>query len=290
MHQAQNLEFPRQQADALHWILRIGFVMDFLGHGTYGFLQKASFVTYLGFAGIAPDLGRGLLPYIGAHDYVLALGVLLAPNRAFLLWGAAWGFWTALLRPLTGESWWEVLDRAGNYGMPIALLLLAGPPRTARAWFERVRAWTLPASGRALFSWTLRLTTALCLLGHGAYAAIEQKEILARHWASVGIGPGLFGSLAFLPAVGWFEMALGVWTLLRPSPFLLASVAAFKVGTELLYPVSGLPPLYPIFEFVERAGSYVSPLALALLLRWEAAGAAARATPARAGALRRETA
>lgn len=288
MPQAQRLDFPRQRADALHWILRIGFVMDFLGHGTYGFLQKASFVTYLGFAGIPPDLGRSLLPYIGAHDYLLALVVLFAPNRAVLLWGGVWGLWTALLRPLTGESWWEVLDRAGNYGMPLALLLLAGLPRSPRDWFRRVREWSLPTSGS--FAWTLRITTALCLLGHGAYAAIQQKEILARHWAAIGLGPDLFGSVPFLPAVGWFEMALGAWTLLRPSPLLLASVAAFKVGTELLYPMSGLPPLHPILEFVERAGSYASPLALALLLRWESAGAAVRTMPAEAGALRRNTA
>ncbi|HSQ60732.1 MAG TPA: histidine phosphatase family protein [Acidobacteriota bacterium] len=282
MHQTQGPVFSRHQVDALHWILRIGFVLDFLGHGTYGFLQKASFVPYLGFVGIPPDVGRDLLPYIGAHDYLIALAVLFAPNRAVLLWGGVWGLWTALLRPLTGESWWEVLDRAGNFGMPLALLLLAGPPRAPRAWFERVREWRLPGAGQGLFAWTLRITTACCLVGHGAYAAIQQKEILARHWASVGVGSDPLGPIPFLAAVGWFEIGLGAWVLLRPSPLLLAFVTVFKVGTELLYPVSGLPPLLPVLEFIERAGSYVSPLALALMLRWEAAGASVRSAPARA--------
>ena len=49
---------------------------------------------------------------------------------------------------------------------------------------------------------------------------------------------------------------------LRPSPSLLFGVMAWKMATEALYPISGTP----IWEFVERAGSYAAPLALALIL------------------------
>jgi len=270
MSQPNLPETTPQHVYALHWILRIGFAMDFIGHGTYGFLQKASFTRYLGVVGVPPDVGIHFLPVIGAHDYILALGVLFAPNRAFLLWGAVWGLWTALLRPLSGESGWEVLDRGGNYCMPFALFLLAGAPATARDWFARVRRWSLPATKWSLFMWTLRIATGFCLIGHGAYGAVIHKPILGQHWAAIGVSPDLFGPGMFVPVLGWAEMALGVLALARPFPLLLYFIAAFKVGTELLYPISGLPPLHPIFEFVERGGSYVSPLALALLLQWRA--------------------
>jgi hypothetical protein len=284
MNRAQRHQSTPQQVLALHWILRIGFVMDFIGHGTYGFLQKPLFAKYLSIIGIPPEIGIHYLPVIGIHDYLVALSVLVLPTRAVLLWGGIWGLWTALLRPLTGETWWEVLDRGGNYGMPFALLLLAGFPATARGWFERVREWRLPAIRREAFVWTLRIATGFCLIGHGAYGAIVHKAILAQHWAAIGVGPDLFGAGRFLPTIGWAEIALGVATLVRPVPALLFVAFAWKIGTELLYPVTGLPPMKPFFEFVERGGSYASPLALALFLHWESSRAQVSSAPAASGA------
>ncbi|MEK7348254.1 MAG: hypothetical protein AABZ94_05230 [Candidatus Eisenbacteria bacterium] len=271
MNRAKLTTTTPQHVLALHWILRIAFVMDFLGHGAYGFLQKASFAKYLGVVGIPPDVGIHLLPVIGVHDYILAFGVLFAPTRAFLLWGAIWGLWTALLRPLTGESWWEVLDRGGNYGMPFALFLLAGRPRSGREWFARVRNWSLPPASVNAFAWTLRLATGFLLIGHGGYGAFVHKEILAKQLAAIGVGPDLFGPGTLLPAIGWFEIALGVATLIRPFPVVLYFITAWKLAREVLYPVTGIPPLHPIFEFIERGGSYACPLALALFLQWQSA-------------------
>lgn len=37
-----------------------------------------------------------------------------------LAWMLLWCLWTALLRPLSGQGWWEFLDRAGNYGVRLA--------------------------------------------------------------------------------------------------------------------------------------------------------------------------
>jgi len=268
-----------QHIHALHWILRIAFVMDFLGHGAYGFLQKQSFAKYLGVVGIPPESAVPLLPIIGIHDYILALAVLFAPTRAFLLWGAIWGVWTALLRPLTGESWWEVLDRGGNYGMPFALFLLAGFPRTGKEWFTRVRTWSLPPTRFDAFAWTLRIATGFILIGHGGYGVFVPKPVHLQHWAAIGVGPDVFGPGNLLAVVGWFEIALGVITLIRPLPALLYFITAWKIGTEMLFPISGKPPLYPIFEFIERAGAYACPLALALLLQWRTRGATASPMP-----------
>jgi hypothetical protein len=44
---------------------------------------------------------------------------------------------------------------------------------------------------------------------------------------------------------------------------LLVFVAAWKLATEFLFVVAGAP----IWEFVERAGSYAAPLALSFMMR-----------------------
>jgi hypothetical protein len=58
-------------------------------------------------------------------------------------------------------------------------------------------------------------------------------------------------------------MVLAVVVLLRPATGLLLFIAAWKIATESLYVVAGAP----VWELVERGGSYVAPLALAALMR-----------------------
>jgi len=60
---------------------------------------------------------------------------------------------------------------------------------------------------------------------------------------------------------GWFEIALAALVVWRPATGLLLFVAAWKLVTESLFLVAGAP----VWEFVERAGSYAAPLALAML-------------------------
>jgi hypothetical protein len=47
-----------------------------------------------------------------------------------------WGFQTACLRPLGGEPVWEFLERGGNFGVPLALLVLMGAGRSLADWFS----------------------------------------------------------------------------------------------------------------------------------------------------------
>ena len=61
---------------------------------------------------------------------------------------------------------------------------------------------------------------------------------------------------------GWFEIGLAMAVAIRPAAGLLVFVAAWKLATESLFIVAGAP----IWEFVERAGSYAAPLALGVLL------------------------
>ena len=197
------------------------------------------------------------MPMIGAADISLGLSALFRPCRATALYMTAWGFWTALLRPLAGEPIWETLERAGNFGVPLALLLASERLK----WFERVRPPVLNAASRAKYRaqliWIFRITTALLLIGHGAFGAVVGKAQLAHQLDSLG--------LRHVPLAAWggFELALGLATLLGTLGWLPLFIFFWKVSTELAYPLSGAP----IWEFVERGGSYAAPLALFLLAR-----------------------
>ncbi|HEY3107187.1 MAG TPA: hypothetical protein VGL23_00440 [Chloroflexota bacterium] len=58
------------------------------------------------------------------------------PARAVLLYVAFWRFLTALMRPLSGEPAWELLERAPNWAVPLAFLYVRGWPPTARRWLS----------------------------------------------------------------------------------------------------------------------------------------------------------
>ena len=255
---ATDFTAPRVQATPLrraHWALRVGAAACFVGHGAFGILAKAAWVPYFAVAGIPKDWAYRLMPVVGSLDIAAGIAVLFSPRPFVLLYMAVWATWTALLRPLAGESVFEALERAGNYGVPLALLLSFGWPRDVKGWF-RHRAPGLTMAGPASIATLLAWTTALLLFGHGALAAITGKPLLASHFALVGL-PSSAVTLA-----GWAEMIAALVVAVRPSPGLLFAVTAWKMATEALYPISGTP----IWELVERAGSYAAPLALALIL------------------------
>src|SRR4030095_5080578 len=122
----------------LHWLLRRGVVGCFIGHGAYGFITKEAWVPYFGVVGIDRAWAYRLMPWIGVMDIVLGLTVAGRPWRIVLLHLTVWGLWTAALRPLSGDSMWECVERAGNYGVPLAFLALTGVPRSWRGWLAPV--------------------------------------------------------------------------------------------------------------------------------------------------------
>jgi hypothetical protein len=240
-----------------YWALRVGAALCFIGHGAFGFITKAAWVPYFGVVGIPESWAWRLMPVVGAVDVLAGMAVLFAPRGLPLIYMTAWAMWTALLRPLSGESVFETLERAGNYGVPLALLLLTAMPRSPSGLTKLLdgpapNEQTLSAVRRVL-TWT----TALLLLGHGALGAITGTPTLAGHYAAVGLPTGAAG------VIGWFEIALAVAIAARPTAALLVLVALWKLATESLFVVAGAP----IWEFVERSGSYAAPLALAALMR-----------------------
>jgi hypothetical protein len=239
----------------VYWSLRVAAAACFIGHGAFGVITKAAWVPYFGVVGIPEAWAWKLMPIVGTVDIAAGISVLLSPRPAVLLYMAIWATWTALLRPLSGDSAFETIERAGNYGVPLALLLMAGWPRDLNAWFRHL-APSLTTADPAVIARILAVTTSMLLFGHGALAAVDAKPLLASHFALIGLPPGA------ITRAGWAEMAVAVLVMVRPGPALLLAIVAWKMVTESLYPMSGTP----IWEFIERAGSYAAPLALALIL------------------------
>ncbi len=238
-----------------YWALRVAAACCFIGHGAFGIITKAAWVPYFGVIGLPREWAYRLMPVVGSVDIAAGIAALLSPRPFVLLYMAVWATWTALLRPLAGESAFEAIERAGNYGVPLALLLLFRLPRDLKGWFRQLAPGLTTARPESIVT-LLAWTTALMLFGHGALAAITGKTILASQFALVGL-PGTAITVA-----GWAEMIAAVIVLVRPWPALLFAIMAWKMATEALYPISGTP----IWEFIERAGSYAAPLALALML------------------------
>ncbi len=250
-------------AELPYWILRVGAALCFIGHGAFGFITKAAWVPYFAVVGIPEPWAWRLMPLVGAVDVTIGMMVLFAPRRFALGYMAVWALFTALLRPLSGEPFFETIERAGNYGVPLALLLMSGWPRDLRGWFGA--AFPAAAIGQpaadsrgqiTMVQRVLQITTVLLLAGHGALGAITGKAVFATHYAAAGLTPGLAAT------IGWFELCLAAIIAARPVVPLLLFVCVWKLATESLFVFAGAP----VWEYVERAGSYAAPLALAMIV------------------------
>lgn len=233
--------------------------MCFIGHGAFGLITKQAWVPYFGVVGISEAWAWKIMPWVGAMDVAIGFLAFVWPCRALFAWAAFWATWTALLRPLAGQGWPEFFERAGNYGVPIAILVVIG---LRGRWLVRLpEQWPAftPADCHRL-TWALQLTTATLLAGHAACALVLHKAALAHLYAVLAPAD----PAAVMMAVGWFELGLALAVLVIRSPAVLLFVCAWKLGTELLFLTSGTTA--PVFEVIERGGSYMAPLALAFAL------------------------
>src|SRR5215217_1299719 len=254
----------RDSYAAVHWIFRIAACAEFVGHGAFGIITKAAWVPYFAVVLIPERMAWRLMPIVGTVDILAGILTLVRPMPVVLLYMAVWGFWTALLRPFSGEGWWELLERAGNYGVPLAFLYWSRPGPRLRDWFAVITVpTTLPPHPERL-AWILRITTAALLIGHGGFGAFMQKAAWLEYFGAAGITPQMVQGASLIALVGSFEIALGLPVLATPVPAMLIFVFVWKVGTELLRPLVG----EPFWEFIERGGSYAAPLALLYIRRW----------------------
>jgi len=272
-HEAPSLERPSPprigelaaspDTALLHWILRVAVAACFIGHGAFGIITKAAWLPYFAIFGIPEAWAWRLMPVVGTVDITVGVLTLFQPVRAVVLYMAFWGFQTACLRPLAGQGVWELLERAGNYGVPLAFLILLGAGRSVPDWLSTRPMPPLTEGRAAAIAWVLRATTALLLIGHGGFDFAMHKDS-AGYTAAIGISPATLANHPLRPLAGWFEGALGLLVLAWPERGLLIFVFVWKLGTEALRPLAG----EPIWEFIERGGSYGAPLALAWLQGW----------------------
>lgn len=241
----------------LTWTLRVGAFLCFVGHGAFGIMTKAGWLPYFAVAHIGPATAYRLMPLIGILDITIGCLVLVKPRPALIYWMILWAAWTALLRPLAGESGWEAIERAGNYGVPIALAMLLARPSGA-ALFGPARFRELSPDWMRRLRVALTLVVAALLVGHGALSLEGKPGITANFAALVSTD----AATALTTVCGAIEVAAALVLLRWQPPAFAFAIAVWKLATESLFVVSGQSP----WELVERGGSYAAPVALAIVV------------------------
>jgi len=101
-----------------------------VGHGGLGLVVRKAewydFFLYFGVPHGAVDSSH-LMTLFGWFEILLGLAVLIRPARRLLLFVLVWKLGTEYLRPLVGQEWFQFVERAGDYALPIGLYLLSQP-------------------------------------------------------------------------------------------------------------------------------------------------------------------
>lgn len=106
----------------VEWLLRVGVAGEFLGHGLLAIQGKADWLGWISqLTGVEAATAATLLTLIGILDVTVAVIVLVRPLPPVLLWAAFWGFATALVRPIVGQSILDFVERFANWAAPLAL-------------------------------------------------------------------------------------------------------------------------------------------------------------------------
>lgn len=237
----------------IYTTLRIAIAMCFIGHGAFGIITKQVWCNYFGVFGIGTETAYRLMPVVGIVDIIMGIGILFYPMRAWAVWLVFWGLFTALLRPLSGEPFAEFIERAGNYGAPLALLLLVG----IKNIFSPISP-VIPHDTERLkrVATCLKIVVFLLLAGHAWLNLIENPRLL-NQYTSLGFSD----PAGIARVVGIFEIAAALFALTGFAPELLLLIFIWKMLSEVFY------PSYAVFEWIERGGSYGSILALWFALR-----------------------
>jgi hypothetical protein len=240
----------------IFYALRITSAMCFIGHGAFGIITKAIWCNYFGVFGIGHDMAYAMMPYVGVVDICFGLLILFYPLRIVFGWLVVWGTFTALLRPLSGEPFAEFIERAGNYGAPLALLLLTWSFESK--WLKPVSIKQIQFNEATIKRLKLCLRIIVCLLfaGHGSLNLIEKKSLLDQYHS---LGFSNTANVAHI--IGSLEILAAIATLIKPVHSILLMFFIWKMFSELFY------PHWELFEFIERGGSYGAILALWFLTK-----------------------
>lgn len=246
-----------KQQQIIHYTLSVAVAMCFIGHGIFGVITKAVWCNYFAVFGFSQQFSYQAMPFVGMFDMLLGVMMLIYPVRAIPAWLVLWGIFTALLRPLSGEPFAEFIERAGNFGAPLALLFLWGMPAKVKDWFSLIKPSKLikPIYGNRIES-CLKIIVFLVLVGHG-WLNIIGKSALLKQYASLG-----FYNTRYLSGlIGAAEITIALLILLKPLRQVLFAALIWKLTSELFYPD------YALIEWIERGGSYGAMVAL--IVMWD---------------------
>lgn len=243
----------------VYQVLRVACAMCLIGHGAFGIITKKIWCNYFAVFGIDEATAYQLMPLVGTMDILLGVIMLVYPIRAVAGWLVFWGIFTASLRPLSGEPFAEFIERAGNYGAPLALLVLTGYKLPLKHWFKKMTPADIdnnPPLPRVKL--VLQVAGTLLLAGHGWLNLLEKKGLL-NQYAALG-----FNNVVLTARVtGMLELLGALLILFRPGSSMVLCLLVWKMISELFY------PNYAIFEWVERGGSYGLLLALWFIVMYE---------------------
>jgi hypothetical protein len=244
----------------IHYTLRFATAMCFIGHGSFGIITKPIWVNYFAVFGIGKVMAYQLMPVLGLCDIILGIIILIYPLRIIPLWLVLWGIVTALLRPLSGEPFAEFIERAGNFGAPMALLIFSGGVQfNLKSLFTPISPSAQPDEKTLKqVVLCLRFVVFLLLAGHGWLNLIEKKGLISQYSMLGFTNPQGTATL-----IGALEIAAAIIVLIKPVRSILIVFLIWKMASELFY------PHYEIFEWVERGGSYGVILALWFALGME---------------------
>jgi hypothetical protein len=237
----------------IYFTLRLAVAMCFIGHGVFGIITKPIWCNYFAVVGISKTDAYTLMPIVGTVDILMGISMLLYPTRAVAGWLVIWGIVTASMRPLSGEPFAEFIERAGNFGAPLVLLLVQGGIKIPlKQWFKRMDDQVIlpPASLKTIVS-CLKVFAFLLLAGHGWLNFIEKAGLVNQYHAL-----GFADPAKTAQTVGVLEIIAAVSILVKPYKNLILVLVIWKIGSELFY------PHYEVFEWIERGGSYGVLLAL----------------------------
>ncbi|MHA4894361.1 hypothetical protein ACXZ1K_06380 [Pedobacter sp. PWIIR3] len=243
----------------IYLTLRIASAMCFIGHGIFGLITKQVWCNYFAVVGIEQDMAYQLMPVVGLADIILGLGLLVYPLKIIPIWLVIWSLITAAMRPLSGEHFAEFLERAGNFGAPLALLILCAKERGFKGWNKPLQApFILGAEKLKSVILCLKITAALLLGGHGWLNLLHKKGLINQY-----LSLGFNNADLTANIMGTIEIVAALFILIRPIRPVVLFFLVWKMGTELFYPQWGL------VEWVERGGSYGTLLALYFALQPE---------------------
>lgn len=229
-------------------ILRITVACCFIGHGMWGLVSKPGWLPFFTIFSIPEDIALRLMPFIGTIDILVGIAILFLSNKYLLYWTIFWTVFTALLRPLASMGFFEFLERAGNYGPTIALMLCLLSKGPIDEVFRKVEK-------------ILRASLFFLLIGHAGLAIIQQP-VLLQNLNHLGYPTHQTGLYIF----AGFEALLAFTVLIKPRlTGLMFFILLFKLFIESIYPLRGIP--YDIFETIERMGDYLIPLVLYIIYK-----------------------